>query len=400
MALDRRFTKNPNKLLKPDYSMDSAHGPTKEKALMHTSNKKIFIGPAYQAVLPPLLATTSRDSYERFTPDHETLLWEPTDRVSEAKIDALVAELKTKGFDEDQILPFFRYQDFNIDATLHGLSNVYVGKQEGMPLHDKVLFVQGYGFHGKNFERIHDLLPSHSIHTLISHYYTEFKKSKQSSKNPGAQVRPEADVKKITGLPTNLHTSPDLYLSRSQHFSSHLDKLSPEVSSDTNTARPVPTVKHSDPDRLAIIETLNSAGLKDEEVARKRTASERARIQELTEAEVTAAEKLEKAKETFQIAEDEALNETTVAAREEEQKDPTPVWQQSEIQIFMRCLVEFGTDFTQASRLLPNKTEQQVRNMYYNRCYFYGLDQLVKFHETVQAKLRAKKNAGTDGKSV
>jgi hypothetical protein len=106
-----------NRLLKMDY--DSEKPALKEKSLMHTSNKKIFIGPNFQAFIPAELPEgPQREEYERFTPSHEILMWEPTDRISDAKLDALVAELKPRGFDEDQTLAFLRYQDLNIDSTL------------------------------------------------------------------------------------------------------------------------------------------------------------------------------------------------------------------------------------------------------------------------------------------
>ena len=82
----------------------------KEKSLMHTSNKKIFIGPAFQADIDPVFGELQKEHYERAQASHEILLWEPSDGFSNAKLNALVDELKPRGFDEDQILSYLHYQ--------------------------------------------------------------------------------------------------------------------------------------------------------------------------------------------------------------------------------------------------------------------------------------------------
>ena len=108
-------------------AMQPSKPALKEKSLMHTSNKKIFIGPAFQASIEPVLAEgPEREDYEHRTRNPEILLWQPTDLVSEEKLKQIVETLKPRGFDEDQILAFLNYQlnqknspNTAIDATLH-----------------------------------------------------------------------------------------------------------------------------------------------------------------------------------------------------------------------------------------------------------------------------------------
>lgn len=398
----------PSKMLKLGYLSNLPPKSTKERNLMHASNKKIFIGPRYQADLPEVLALETRNDYEQRSFLHECLMWQPSEKMSEDKLIALVAELKPKGFDEDQILAFLRYQKYDIDATLVAFNNNFVGKQEGMPLHDRVLFVQGYGFHGKNFERIHDLVPNHSVQMLINHYYTEFKRKKQDKLSA---TRPEFEVRKLTfggpmegradtsfpgtslpkgkrpmGRPRIIRENTNVLISRLPE-TAEIDEAprggEGGVEGGLLDIRLRQTDMLSDSDEK---EEKNGEQAEKEAELQKldaEIAAEKQRIKNLTSDETAASDLLKETKldPLGPFEEDDAV----LQARMESQKEPSALWHQNEITMFMRALVEFGTDFLQASRLLPNKTEQQVRNMFYNRGYFYGLDKLVKFHNEKEA---------------
>ncbi|OQV21076.1 hypothetical protein BV898_04840 [Hypsibius exemplaris] len=380
----------------PDYrDMGSSSKPAvKEKALMHASNKKIFIGPAFQASVDAILEGPERDYYDAHTPSHEILLWRPTDRIPSDQLSALLKTLKPKGFDEDQVLAFLNYQFIKkgnpteaIDATLHALTGIFVGKQEGMPLHDKVLFNQGYGFHGKNFDRIRDLVPSHSIQSLVNHYYTEFKRGKQV-KVTG--VRPETDIRKLNNaaalamVPEALsHYHGDDSVPGRKRALEYGEEDSREVPNMGAVAKSICKEDFSIARRgIAALDPLTIA---NDDPSGSAVKNEQTAIDAIIAQKPEAVEKFLNIQTDLLPDLDADYEEAIALAREDAQKDPTPVWQQEEIVIFMRSLVEFGMDFAKSSLLLPSKTEQQVRNMYYNRAFFYGLDKLVRVHTDREA---------------
>ena len=333
---------------------------------------------------------------------------------------------------------------------IQALGGIYVGKQEGMPMHDKVLFVQGYGFHGKNFERIRDLVPNHSLQSLVNHYYTEFKRGKQIRVS-GA--RPETDVRKLTNAAALALVADAPNGHRGGHMGSfnagHQDLITARLrileGGDADFREASKNNGGESTDRsidwliellvwlfiqsmdwlidwsvscnlfcmkkrrhfpcLEICTQCNSIGhyprsicwffqgvaengiagldgvtIANDDPTDASEKHERQRL-EICQTELPkVAEKLTPLRDSPPPEMNGALEEIVAEAREATQKDPTPVWQQEEIVIFMRSLVEFGTDFAKSSLLLPSKTEQQVRNMYYNREYFYGLDKLVQVH--------------------
>ncbi|XP_055345712.1 REST corepressor 1-like isoform X2 [Paramacrobiotus metropolitanus] len=406
---DRRGAKpQPSKLFRMDYlpSLPMKSAP-KEKALMHASNKKIFIGPNYQAELPALQSTPADHYYQHVHRRHEIPLWKPTDTITPEKLTALLAELKSKGFDEDQVLAFLLFQEYKVDATLAALQHDYVGKQEGMPLHDKVLFVQGYGFHGKNFERIRDLVPNHSIQTLINHYYTEFKRNKANNKLQ-TTTRTETEVRKLSNA--QLMTDPKAPLAaavkavgrprilRDAANSAAVSTEIPEESTEGMLFLRARQGEAMDDEMAGLDETdeMDESWEGQERRLEQQLEEERQKMAQLDEqlAQLEQEEGLKEEKKQRETYQDELLQDDTLGqARTEVTKEPTLLWHAEELKMFMRSLVEYGKDFGRASRLLPNKTEQQVRNMFYNRGHFYGLEKLIQFHDEKEAMAASKKSA-------
>ncbi|KAA0711225.1 REST corepressor 1 [Triplophysa tibetana] len=128
------------------------------------------VGPQYQAVVPDYDPEVAKASQER--ENLGMLVWFPSQSIPEAKLDEYIAIAKEKhGYNMEQALGMLFWHKHNIEKSLADLPN-FTPFPDEWTVEDKVLFEQGFSFHGKTFHRIQQMLPDKSIASLVRFYYS------------------------------------------------------------------------------------------------------------------------------------------------------------------------------------------------------------------------------------
>ncbi|XP_052010223.1 REST corepressor 1-like [Xyrauchen texanus] len=128
------------------------------------------VGSQYQAVVPEYDTEIAKASHER--ENLGMLVWIPNQSISEAKLDEYIAIAKEKhGYNMEQALGMLFWHKHNIEKSLADLPN-FTPFPDEWTVEDRVLFEQGFSFHGKTFHRIQQMLPDKSIASLVRFYYS------------------------------------------------------------------------------------------------------------------------------------------------------------------------------------------------------------------------------------
>ncbi|KAG5265730.1 hypothetical protein AALO_G00245750 [Alosa alosa] len=128
------------------------------------------VGPQYQANVPDYDPEVAKASQER--ENLGMLVWFPNHNLAEAKLDEYIAIAKEKhGYNMEQALGMLFWHKHNIEKSLADLPN-FTPFPDEWTVEDKVLFEQGFSFHGKTFHRIQQMLPDKSIASLVRFYYS------------------------------------------------------------------------------------------------------------------------------------------------------------------------------------------------------------------------------------
>ncbi|XP_060736211.1 REST corepressor 1 [Tachysurus vachellii] len=128
------------------------------------------VGPQFQAVVPDYDPEVAKASQER--ENLGMLVWIPNQTLSESKLDEYIAIAKEKhGYNMEQALGMLFWHKHNIEKSLADLPN-FTPFPDEWTVEDKVLFEQGFSFHGKTFHRIQQMLPDKSIASLVRFYYS------------------------------------------------------------------------------------------------------------------------------------------------------------------------------------------------------------------------------------
>lgn len=127
-------------------------------------------GPEYQATIPQY--NPSNQSLKEL-PDsnYAVRMWAPTPRSMDIKVNLYVDFARENyKYGEEQALGLLYWHGYNVDQALADLPN-FAPTPNNWTVEDLVLFEQAFHFHGKNFQKIHELLPDKNIGDLVTYYY-------------------------------------------------------------------------------------------------------------------------------------------------------------------------------------------------------------------------------------
>ncbi|KAL0969728.1 hypothetical protein UPYG_G00231490 [Umbra pygmaea] len=128
------------------------------------------VGTQYQAVVPDYDPEVAKVAEGR--ENLGMLVWIPSPNLGEAKLDEYITIAKEKhGYNMEQALGMLFWHKHNIEKSLADLPN-FTPFPDEWTVEDKVLFEQGFSFHGKTFHRIQQMLPDKSIASLVRFYYS------------------------------------------------------------------------------------------------------------------------------------------------------------------------------------------------------------------------------------
>ncbi|XP_035232424.1 REST corepressor 3-like, partial [Stegodyphus dumicola] len=120
--------------------------------------------------------------------EHALLVWAPSPNIDDEKLDKYINEAKEKsGYNVEQALGMLFWHKYDIEKATADLQN-YTPLPDEWTVEDKVLFEQGFQFHGKSFNRIRQMLPDKSLASLIKYYYL-WKKARARTSLMDRQVR-------------------------------------------------------------------------------------------------------------------------------------------------------------------------------------------------------------------
>ncbi|XP_066550262.1 REST corepressor 1 isoform X2 [Amia ocellicauda] len=128
------------------------------------------VGPQYQASVPEYDPEIAKTCQER--ENLGMLVWSPNQSLAESKLDEYIVIAKEKhGYNMEQALGMLFWHKHNIEKSLADLPN-FTPFPDEWTVEDRVLFEQGFSFHGKTFHRIQQMLPDKSIASLVKFYYS------------------------------------------------------------------------------------------------------------------------------------------------------------------------------------------------------------------------------------
>lgn len=128
----------------------------------------IRVGNEYQADLPDCLSLP----YIKGTDEPLSIMvWHPNADHLDLRVDHYLEIAAEKfGYNQEQALGLLFWHHHNVDKSLSDLPN-FVPFPEHWDTMDQVLFEQAFAFYGKNFHRIHSMMPEKSVGSLVRYYY-------------------------------------------------------------------------------------------------------------------------------------------------------------------------------------------------------------------------------------
>ncbi|XP_014303211.1 REST corepressor 2 isoform X3 [Myotis lucifugus] len=146
----------------------------------------IRVGTNYQAVIPEC----KPESPARYSNKElkGMLVWSPNHCVSDAKLDKYIAMGQGEArIHIEQALGMLLWHKHDVEKSLADLAN-FTPFPDEWTVEDKVLFEQAFGFHGKCFQRIQQMLPDKLIPSLVKYYYS-WKKTRSRTSVMDRQAR-------------------------------------------------------------------------------------------------------------------------------------------------------------------------------------------------------------------
>uniref|UniRef100_A0A671MUU3 REST corepressor 1-like n=1 Tax=Sinocyclocheilus anshuiensis TaxID=1608454 RepID=A0A671MUU3_9TELE len=309
------------------------------------------VGPQYQAVVP----------------DYDPGLW----LLSPQTLSGIV-----RPFSALHALGMLFWHKHNIEKSLADLPN-FTPFPDEWTVEDKVLFEQGFSFHGKTFHRIQQMLPDKSIASLVRFYYS-WKKTRSKTSvmdrharkqkrdreesddgeennciSPGdAELEPNKDEKKE---PANLaeksmHVKKEVQGLAGRNL--HRAKKKPPKGMHLNSDD-VAAMSSSGPAAVSVLRQLDM-----EVIAIKR------QIQSTKQHNSALREKLDTGVDEFRPS-------------EANQKFNTR-WTTEEQLLAVQAIRKYGRDFQAISDVIGNKSVVQVKNFFVNYRRRFNLDEVLQ----------------------
>uniref|UniRef100_A0A672QK75 REST corepressor 1-like n=1 Tax=Sinocyclocheilus grahami TaxID=75366 RepID=A0A672QK75_SINGR len=326
------------------------------------------VGPQYQAVVPDYDPEVAKASQER--DNLGMLVWFPNPSIPEAKLDEYIAIAKEKhGYNMEQALGMLFWHKHNIEKSLADLPN-FTPFPDEWTVEDKVLFEQGFSFHGKTFHRIQQMLPDKSIASLVRFYYS-WKKTRSKTSvmdrharkqkrdreesddgeensciSPGdAELEPNKDEKK-----ESMHVKKEVQGLAGRNL--HRAKKKPPKGMHLNSDD-VAAMSSSGPASVSVLRQLDM-----EVIAIKR------QIQSTKQHNSALREKLDTGVDEFRPS-------------EANQKFNTR-WTTEEQLLAVQAIRKYGRDFQAISDVIGNKSVVQVKNFFVNYRRRFNLDEVLQ----------------------
>lgn len=334
------------------------------------------VGPQYQAVVPDYDPEVAKASHER--ENLGMLVWIPNQNLAETKLDEYIAIAKEKhGYNMEQALGMLFWHKHNIEKSLADLPN-FTPFPDEWTVEDKVLFEQGFSFHGKTFHRIQQMLPDKSIASLVRFYYSWKKTRSKTSvmdRHARKQKRDREDSDE-EAEETNCTTPPDPEVEVNKEEKKEppaVPEKPAHVKKETQglSGRNLHRAKRKPPKGMHLnqsdVTAMSSSGSAATSVLRQ-----------LDMELVTIKRQIQSIKQN-----NSALRETLDSGVEEfrppevNQKFNTR-WTTEEQLLAVQAIRKYGRDFQAISDVIGNKSVVQVKNFFVNYRRRFNLDEVLQ----------------------
>ncbi|GFT54508.1 REST corepressor 3 [Nephila pilipes] len=156
-----------------------------ESSTTDESEYSMKVGQEYQADIPDLISEGPCPASEN---ENALLVWAPCSTIDDETLDKYINEAKEKyGYNVEQSLGMLFWHKYDLEKARADIQN-YTPFPDEWSVEDKVLFEQGFQFHGKSFNRIRQMLRDKPLSSLIKYYYL-WKKARSRTSLMDRQVR-------------------------------------------------------------------------------------------------------------------------------------------------------------------------------------------------------------------
>ncbi|KAM5129006.1 REST corepressor 1 isoform 2-T2 [Mantella aurantiaca] len=341
------------------------------------------VGSQYQAVVPDFDPEVAKSCQER--ENLGMLVWSPNQNLSEAKLDEYISVAKEKhGYNMEQALGMLFWHKHNMEKSLADLPN-FTPFPDEWTVEDKVLFEQAFGFHGKTFHRIQQMLPDKSIASLVKFYYS-WKKTRSKTSVMDRHARKQKREREGSGdeteepiatNPTEMEVDPQKEpkkeaVSPKNDTVPHVKKEKyPSQAKNRAKRKPPKGMFLSQEDVKAISVNANAATtmLKQQDME---LVSIKRQIQNIKQTNSALKEKLQGGVEEYRVTEvPQKFN-----AR----------WTTEEQLLAVQAIRKYGRDFQAISDVIGNKSVVQVKNFFVNYRRRFNIDQVLQEWEAEHGK--------------
>ncbi|XP_041122494.1 REST corepressor 1-like [Polyodon spathula] len=346
------------------------------------------VGAQYQAVVPDYDAELAKSCQER--ENFGMLVWSPNRTVSETKLDEYIVIAKEKhGYNMEQALGMLFWHKHNIEKSLADLPN-FTPFPDEWTVEDKVLFEQGFSFHGKTFHRIQQMLPDKSIASLVKFYYSWKKtRTKTSVMDRHALTKQKREEE----MEENVNNSSDAVIDANKE-----DKKESAAGQEKQETKPVVINKQgATADKTAHVkrEPQTTPG-KHQHRAKKKppkgmhlcqadvqamSASSTSAVNVLRQLDmelVSIKRQIQSVKQTNSVLKEKLEDGLDKCRLPEVTQKFNARWTTEEQLLAVQAIRKYGRDFQAISDVIGNKSVVQVKNFFVNYRRRFNLDEVLQ----------------------
>lgn len=346
------------------------------------------IGPEYQAEIP------------EFNPQAELegkmeamLVWAPhPDPAIDARIDEYSAEAKEKhGYNLEQSLGMLFWHKHSIEKAKADLPN-FTPFPEDWTVEDRALFEQAFGFHGKCFHKIRQMLPDKSIGCLVKYYYS-WKKTRSRTSLIDRQANKIANSRDVSDEEMEASGSSDSdndttkenmkEESKSTMSRAGIGNRKADLHAKMRSKRKPPRGMYLNQECLMSVATgppgQGDTILKQYEV-------------ELVELK----RQVQNNKQVLSSLKEKSFGAVDLFRIPEGVQKINGKWTNEELLLAVQGVRKYGKDFKAIAEVIGNKTESLCRSFFVNYRRRYNLDEVLAEYEKEHGKQDISKEAEKD----
>lgn len=332
------------------------------------------VGMDYQATVPEYNPSAKHE-----VRNEDMIVWAPCAEALEVKVDEYLSTAKEKySYNTEQALGMLFWHRHDVDKALGDLPN-FTPFPDEWSVEDKVLFEQAFGFHGKHFFRIRQMLPDKSISQLVKFYYS-WKKTRSRTSLMDKQAR----------RLNNIHGD-------SGEEADDSDASDAEAESDTKIAEkekekpePPPVQKPITKKVTGMVHLKGQRKLprgmcmKNEDLlamAQGPPGQSEALLKQLDTELVQLRHQCQSNKQALANLRDQCTMTIDGFRPTEASQKINSRWTNEELMLAVQGMRRYGKDFKAIAETIGNKTEGHLRNFFVNYRRRYNLDDVLAEYE-------------------